>query len=87
MEPPGRCPPRRALIERCECRAKEGVLAAPPEVAVLRSEAEVARRQGRHEEAVRLYGEAVALCREAGDPALLAHTVREGRVEGSAGAE
>jgi tetratricopeptide (TPR) repeat protein len=42
----------------------------------VRKLAESARHEGRLDEARRLYEQAVAICRELGDPLVLAHTVR-----------
>ena len=45
-------------------------------VLALRALSEVERDLGRNNEALKLYEEAVAVCRAEGDPLLLAHTIR-----------
>jgi len=45
-------------------------------VQALRALSDVERDLGRDDEALKLYEEAVAVCRDVGDPFLLAHTIR-----------
>ena len=45
-------------------------------VQALRALSDARRELGRDDEALKLYEEAVAVCRDVGDPLLLAHTVR-----------
>ncbi len=46
------------------------------EIKELRQRAENARHEHRYDEAIALYEQAVALCRELNDPLFLAHTIR-----------
>ncbi len=45
-------------------------------VQALRALSDARRELGRDDEALKLYEEAVAVCRDVGDPLLLAHTIR-----------